>query len=171
MQERCSQLRGALQPATLIAVNGLTPRERARAETLAQIKRLALDQLATTGAGELSLRAIARELNLVSSAIYRYYPSRDELITALLIDAYADLLAEAARTDRRGARRRWADTADALRRWARAEPHRFALIYGTPIPGYRAPADTVAPAGRVMHALAAPLAERISGGVREPARP
>src|SRR5689334_20405571 len=126
MQERCSQLRGALQPATLIAVNGLTPRERARAETLAQIKRLALDQLATTGAGELSLRAIARELNLVSSAIYRYYPSRDELITALLIDAYgdlADLLAEAARTDRRGARRRWADTADALRRWARAEPH------------------------------------------------
>jgi AcrR family transcriptional regulator len=148
-------------------VNGPTPRERARADTLAQIKRLALDQLATAGAGELSLRAIARELNLVSSAIYRYYASRDELITALLIDAYGDLadrLAEAGAPNprapkRRGSRRRWADTADAFRSWARAEPHRFALIYGTPIPGYRAPADTVAPAGRVMHALAAPLAE------------
>jgi AcrR family transcriptional regulator len=157
-----------LASARIILMNGPTPRERARAGTLAQIKRLALDQLATAGAAELSLRAIARELNLVSSAIYRYYASRDELITALIIDAYGDLadrLALAGGADRRGPRRRWADTADALRDWARAEPHRFALIYGTPIPGYRAPSDTVAPAGRVMHALAAPLA---AGAPRDP---
>jgi AcrR family transcriptional regulator len=154
-------------------VNGPTPRERARAETLARIKRLALEQLATAGAGELSLRAIARELNLVSSAIYRYYPSRDELITALIIDAYGDLadrLVRVGRDDRRGPRRRWADTADALRTWARAEPHRYALIYGTPIPGYRAPTDTVEPAGRVMRALAAPLAAS-SRDVRDAVRP
>ncbi|GAA3634195.1 TetR/AcrR family transcriptional regulator [Microlunatus ginsengisoli] len=141
-------------------MNGPTPRERARAETLAQIKHLALNQLAAAGAGELSLRAIARELNLVSSAIYRYYTSRDELITALLIDAYADLadqLEAVSAPGRRAARRRWADAADTLRTWARAEPHRFALIYGTPIPGYHAPADTVAPAGRVIRALAEPL--------------
>jgi AcrR family transcriptional regulator len=141
-------------------VTGPTPRQRARAETLAAIKGLALAQLAHGGAGELSLRAIARELNLVSSAIYRYYASRDELITALIVDAYVDLAAaleEAAGSDRRGPRRRWADTAAALRRWAVAEPHRYALIYGTPIPGYLAPTDTVAPAGRVMSALARPL--------------
>jgi AcrR family transcriptional regulator len=141
-------------------VTGPTPRQRARAETLAAIKGLALAQLAHGGAGELSLRAIARELNLVSSAIYRYYASRDELITALIVDAYGDLavaLEDAGGSDRRGARRRWADTAAALRRWAVAEPHRYALIYGTPIPGYRAPTDTVAPAGRVMAALAGPL--------------
>ena len=141
-------------------MTGPTPRERARLETLAAIKALALEQLALGGAGQLSLRAIARELNIVSSAIYRYYASRDELITALIVDAYSDLagaLEEAAGHDRRGARRRWSDTASALRRWAVAEPHRYALIYGTPIPGYRAPRDTVAPAGRVIAALAAPL--------------
>jgi len=141
-------------------VTGPTPRERARLETLGAIKALALEQLALGGAGQLSLRAIARELNLVSSAIYRYYASRDALITALIVDAYsalAEALEDAAGSDRRGARRRWADTAAALRRWAVAEPHRYALIYGTPIPGYRAPTDTVAPAGRVMAALATPL--------------
>lgn len=138
-----------------------TPRERARAATLESIKRHALDQLSTTGAGELSLRAIARELHLVSSGIYRYYASRDELITALIIDAYDDLadrLETAGAADRRGPRRRWLEVASTLRAWALAQPHRFGLIYGTPIPGYRAPQDTIVPAGRVIAALLAPLA-------------
>ncbi|HET9648246.1 MAG TPA: TetR/AcrR family transcriptional regulator [Microlunatus sp.] len=152
-------------------MNGPTPRERARQETLATIKRLALEQLAAAGAGELSLRAIARELNLSSSAIYRYYASRDELITALIIDAYADLadcleaaIPDSADTTVDGTTMgnrpavRWRAVATAFRDWSRAQPHRYALIYGTPIPGYRAPVDTVAPAGRVMHALVAPLA-------------
>jgi cytochrome P450 len=63
---------------------GPTPRQLARAENIERIKALALDQLATSSAGELSLRAIARELNLVSSALYRYFPSRDDLLTALI---------------------------------------------------------------------------------------
>ena len=140
-------------------VPGLTPRQLAREETLRRIKRLALDQLAESGAGELSLRAIARELNLVSSAIYRYFSSRDELITALITDAYndlADTLEAAAGSERRGPRRRWRDTCLALRDWALREPHRFGLIYGTAIPGYRAPQTTVAPAARVFTAFFGP---------------
>lgn len=142
-------------------VSGPTPRARARSQTLASIKELALAQLSTAGAGELSLRAIARELNLVSSAIYRYYASRDELITALIIDAYhdlADALEAAGVADRRGRRRRWLEVAASLRAWALAQPHRYGLIYGTPIPGYRAPRETIAPAGRVVVALVSPLA-------------
>lgn len=138
---------------------GPTPRQLAREETIRRIKTLALEQLAESGAGELSLRAIARELNLVSSAIYRYYTSRDELLTALIVDAYDDLAAAleaAGEGGRRTPRRRWREVCLALRSWARTEPHRYALIYGSPIPGYRAPEATIAPAARVVRALAEP---------------
>lgn len=143
---------------------GLTPRQVARAENIARIKELALDQLANASAGELSLRAIARELNIVSSAIYRYFPSRDDLITALIIDAYdslGEVLESAGAPGRRGPRRRWLEVCRSLRGWALAEPHRFALVYGSSIPGYRAPQDTIAPAGRVIVAFCAPIAEGI----------
>ncbi|HTW17137.1 MAG TPA: TetR/AcrR family transcriptional regulator [Nocardioides sp.] len=137
----------------------LTPRQLAKAQNIERIKELALRQLATEGAASLSLRAIARELNLVSSAIYRYYASRDDLITALILDAYDDLAdaLETAGDTRRGARGRWVDTCLALRAWAVAAPHRFALIYGSAIPGYAAPADTIVPAARVVRALGAPV--------------
>lgn len=150
---------------------GPTPRQLAREQNIARIKELALTQLAESGATALSLRAIARELNLVSSAIYRYYASRDELITALIIDAYEDLAArleEAGAEDRRGSRRRWSDTCLALRAWATSEPHRFGLIYGSTIPGYAAPPDTIAPASRVVVALCAPAAA--AGHAVRPAR-
>ena len=139
---------------------GPTPRQIAREENLARIKALALTQLAASGASTLSLRAIARELNLVSSAIYRYYASRDDLITDLIVEAYEDLGAhlEEAGATTRSPWRRWVDTCLALRAWAIAEPHRFALVYGSPVPGYVAPADTIAPAGRVVRALLRPAA-------------
>jgi AcrR family transcriptional regulator len=141
---------------------GPTPRQLAREQNIERIKSLALTQLAETGAGSLSLRAIARELNLVSSAIYRYYASRDDLLTDLIVDAYGDLadrLEAAGSAGRRGPRRRWVDTCLALRAWAVAEPHRWALIYGSTIPGYAAPPDTIAPAGRVVRALCVPVEE------------
>lgn len=143
--------------------DSLTPRQLAKAQNIERIKELALRQLAAEGAASLSLRAIARELNLVSSAIYRYYASRDDLITALILDAYDDLAdaLEAAGDTRRGPRGRWVDTCLALRGWAVAAPHRFALIYGSAIPGYAAPADTIEPASRVVRTLAAPV---VAGG-------
>jgi len=130
-----------------------TARQRARAELTREIKEAARRQLAETGAPQLSLRAVARELGLVSSALYRYFPSRDDLLTALIIDAYNSLgeAAEAAAeaNGAAGPRSGWRAVCHAVRDWARANPHEYALIYGSPVPGYRAPRDTVAPAARV----------------------
>ncbi|MGW7404933.1 TetR/AcrR family transcriptional regulator [Streptomyces sp. NPDC054833] len=128
-------------------------RARARIEVTAAIKDEARRQLAAQGAAELSLRAVARELGMVSSALYRYFPSRDDLLTALIIDAYDSLgeAAEAAATEVRDAApaERWVAVCEAVRRWALTHPHEYALIYGSPVPGYSAPEATVPPASRV----------------------
>jgi AcrR family transcriptional regulator len=141
-----------------------TARERARDELTREIKEEARRQLAVDGAQRLSLRAVARKLGLASSALYRYFPSRDDLLTALIIDAYNDLgeQAERAVTDGSpgGARARWRAMCQAIRDWAKAHPHEYALLYGTPVPGYAAPAETVAPAARVALAMAAVLPAR-----------
>ncbi|GGX21950.1 TetR/AcrR family transcriptional regulator [Streptomyces chartreusis] len=128
-------------------------RARARMEVTAAIKDEARRQLAAEGAAKLSLRAVARELGMVSSALYRYFPSRDDLLTALIIDAYDSLgeSAEAAHAEvaDAGPVRRWSAVADAVRAWALRSPHEYALIYGSPVPGYIAPDTTVPPASRV----------------------
>ncbi|MEU9414715.1 TetR/AcrR family transcriptional regulator [Streptomyces sp. NPDC048272] len=130
-------------------------RERARIEVTAAIKDEARRMLAAEGAAKLSLRAVARELGMVSSALYRYFPSRDELLTALIVDAYDSVGAAAERADAAGAppRRRWLAICEAFRSWALAHPHEYALIYGSPVPGYSAPLDTVGPASRVGNTL------------------
>ena len=128
-------------------------RARARIEVTAAIKDAARRQLADDGAAKLSLRAVARELGMVSSALYRYFPSRDDLLTALIIDAYDSLgeAAEAAHAAAPGAApvRRWTAVCEAVRAWALAHPHEYALIYGSPVPGYSAPQTTVPAAARV----------------------
>ncbi|WP_199745614.1 TetR/AcrR family transcriptional regulator [Amycolatopsis sp. WAC 04182] len=136
-----------------------TARERARAELTREIKDEARRQLAEVGALGLSLRAVARELGMVSSALYRYFSSREELLTALIVDAYNAVgeAAEAADDPKKTALERWESIWHAVRAWAKAHPHEYALIYGSPIPGYQAPQDTVAPAGRVAFALVAVL--------------
>lgn len=119
--------------------------------------------LAAEGAAKLSLRAVARELGMVSSALYRYFPSRDDLLTALIIDAYDSLGAAAEEADARALaagsppRARWVAICGAVRVWALAHPHEYALIYGSPVPGYSAPVDTVGPASRVANAFIAVL--------------
>lgn len=124
--------------------------------------------LVTDGAAGLSLRAIARDLGMVSSAVYRYVASRDDLLTLLIVDAYDDL---ADAVDRAGAdggrpwRDRLLDMAQAARSWAIAQPASWALVYGSPVPGYHAPADvTVGPGTRVIEALFAVLASGIAAG-------
>jgi len=129
-----------------------TARERARAELTREIKEAARRQLAAEGAAGLSLRAVARELGMVSSAMYRYFPSRDDLLTALILEAY-DALGDAveaadAAADRGDLRGRWHAACRAARAWALANPAEYALLYGSPVPGYAAPEDTVAPALR-----------------------
>ncbi|MEU4659835.1 TetR/AcrR family transcriptional regulator [Streptomyces sp. NPDC023723] len=132
-------------------------RARARTEVTAAIKTEARRQLAEEGAAKLSLRAVARELGLASSALYRYFPSRDDLLTALIIDAY-DAVGETAEQARdaaadAGHRQRWIAVCEAVRAWALAHPHEYALIYGSPVPGYTAPQDTVRAAARVGYVL------------------
>ncbi|MGW5126455.1 TetR/AcrR family transcriptional regulator [Streptomyces sp. NPDC004069] len=128
-------------------------RARARTEITAAIKDEARRQLAAEGAARLSLRAVARALGMVSSALYRYFPSRDDLLTALIIDAYDSVgeAAEAANADASGAEplARWTAVCEAVRAWALAHPHEYALIYGSPVPGYTAPMTTVPAAARV----------------------
>ncbi|KJY44959.1 TetR family transcriptional regulator [Streptomyces sp. NRRL S-444] len=134
-------------------------RERARIEVTAAIKDEARRMLAAEGAAKLSLRAVARELGMVSSALYRYFPSRDELLTALIVDAYDSIGAAAEQADARtlaaGAPplERWTAVCEAVRAWALEHPHEYSLIYGSPVPGYSAPMDTVGPASRVGNTL------------------
>ncbi|MBU3064487.1 TetR/AcrR family transcriptional regulator [Nocardia sp. NEAU-G5] len=131
-----------------------TPRARARARTMEDIVRIGREHLAIHGAAALSLRAVARDLGVVSSAVYRYVRSRDELLTLLVVDGYSELAdavdaALAAAPD--DPLRRFRAVARALREWAVAEPARYGLLYGTPVPGYEAPAEqTVAPGVRVV---------------------
>ncbi len=135
-------------------------RARARAAVLADISAAARRQLAEHGAAALSLRSIARELGMVSSGIYRYVASRDELLTRLIVETYDELgahLEGALIRAPRDPRDRWHAVAGALRTWARANPYDYALLYGSPVPGYAAPPDTIGPAVRVYRALAGPL--------------
>ena len=146
-----------------------TARERARAELTAEITDAARRQLADVGPTDLSLRAIARDLGMASSAIYRYFASRDALLTALIVDAY-DSLGEAveaaeALVDRGDHLGRWMTATRAARTWALDHRHEYSLIYGSPVPGYAAPTDTIDPAGRVGLVVAAILADAAEAGV------
>jgi AcrR family transcriptional regulator len=151
-----------------------TARARARAELTRAILDRASVQLAEVGPAALSVRQVARELEMASSAVYRYFPSRDALLTALLIQAFDDLgqaVEDGDRTaDRDDLRGRWVGLAQGLRSWAVAHPHEYALTYGSPVPGYAAPQDTIASATRVSRALLVLILAAQDAG-RSPAAP
>jgi AcrR family transcriptional regulator len=144
-----------------------------RAELVQEIKDEARRQMAQEGAASLSLRAIARNLDMVSSGIYRYFKSRDQLLTALIVDAY-EAIGSAAEAADEGCERadfvgRWSACSHAVRNWALAHPHEYALIYGSPVPGYHAPEETNPPASRVALALVAIVHDAAAAGkLREP---
>jgi AcrR family transcriptional regulator len=157
---------------TLGMVKATTLRARVRAEMLDEIKQTARQHLAVAGAANLSLRAVARDLGMVSSAIYRYVASRDELLTALIIDAYNNLgdAAEAAdaAVDRSDLAGRHAAICHAVRAWALAHPHEYALTFGSPVPGYVAPEDTLGPGSRISLALLQIVVDAVGAGVVRP---
>lgn len=149
-----------------------TARERARAEIQAQILDTARRHLAEHGPTGLSLRAVARELGLVPSAVYRYFENRDVLLTAMIVESYDALGAAAeealAHASRTKPAARWVEVAWAIRQWAVAHPHEYALLYGTPVPGYAAPDDTVAPGTRVSLALVQVVVDAAADGLLQP---
>ena len=132
-------------------------RALARASVVADLKAAARRQVAEHGAASLSVRLVARDLGMSSSAVYRYFSSRDELLTSLIIDAYDDLgsavesAESAVHRDQLEARLLAAGLA--VRTWALANRHEYALVFGSPVPGYTAPDATIGPAIRVPSVL------------------
>lgn len=138
------------------------------------IVRLGRRHLATSGPAGLSLRSVARDLGVVSSAVYRYVPSRDDLLTLLVIDAYDELGGAVSKAESAQPRAsylaRWRALAGAVRDWALAEPSRYGLIFGTPVPGYHAPAGQTTPPGTRVVALLLELAADAEAAGATPAR-
>lgn len=134
-------------------------------------------RLGTDGAANLSLRAVARDLGVSSSAVYRYVDSRDALLTLLIVEAYdaVGLVAEDAAARARAAgsspAQTWLAVARGVRAWALANPHSFELIYGTPVPGYQAPEDTVAAALRIWAVIVSIMLEGFDDGSLAPTGP
>lgn len=148
-----------------------TARARARAAMTADIKAIARRHLAEHGPDGLSLRAVARELGVVSSAVYRYVASRDELLTLLIIDAFdavGEAAEEAAAHGRGSLEARWGAVCRAVRVWAVGHPQDYALVYGSPVPGYAAPEVTVDPAQRVTRAAVGVVVDAFAAGEIDP---
>ena len=139
-----------------------------RTETTASIIRHARRQLETRGAANISLREIARDLDMASSAIYRYFESRDQLLTVLIIDAYNRLgvaIEDAdAACDRDDLIGRWTAIAQAFRDWALTNQADYGLVFGTPVPGYEAPEDTNAAGMRYTNVVVQLVADATAHG-------
>lgn len=139
-----------------------TARALATAEVRRRIVAESRRQLAEVGPAALSLRAVARELGMAPSAIYRHFTDRDALLSELIARTFTDLgEAVEAATAAAGPARvdTWRAWTGAVRAWARGRPFDYALVYGSPVPGYAAPRDTVAPAVRVLQ----PILDMASG--------
>ncbi len=139
-------------------------RERYRALVRAEIKQAALRQLAESGPAGLSVSAIGKELGVSGPALYRYFAGRDELLTELVIDAYNDLAdalsAAISHAPGQEPRARLEAMARGYRSWALAEPHRYRLLFGPPLPGYDAHAERlVAASVAAMNLLLGTLRE------------
>ncbi|WP_166354699.1 TetR/AcrR family transcriptional regulator [Phytoactinopolyspora limicola] len=148
-----------------------TRRERARAATIDEIKETALSLMREHGSTDIRFSDIARSMGMTAPALYRYFADRDELLTALIVDAFDDLgttvaesRARASADDLSGS---FLAVASAYRRWVNQEPQRFALIFGMPVPGYVAPDEgpTTEAARRAMAQLESLFAEAAARGM------
>lgn len=155
-QERGGQRhRGDGSPAVRGTAGGIRARNRAAIES--EILELGRRHLAEHGAAALSLRAIARDMGMVPSALYRYVRNRDDLLTLLIVSAYTSLAdaveAAHAAVDPDDLHARWTAVGTGLRAWALAHPHEYALVYGSPVPDYEAPAESTNEPGTRVQAL------------------
>lgn len=150
-------------------------RERYRAQTVADIKDAARRRIAEGGAGALSLNALAKSLGMAGPSLYRYFASRDALLTELVADAFtelADALDDAAAGEPDGERQLRAYAA-AYRSWGLERRELWELLYGTPVPGFVPSLEqTGDAAGRSLAALAGIIARvRAESGTTTEAAP
>ncbi|WP_107428740.1 TetR/AcrR family transcriptional regulator [Streptomyces kebangsaanensis] len=142
----------------------------------AVVKAAARQLLVKSGAGGLSLDAVARDGGLAVTDVEAVFPCRDDLLTALVVDAYNESGSAMERADRAAgeagapAGTRLLAVARALRQWSFDNPAEFALIYGSPVPGYHAPQDTVPPAARTPAVLAGIVRSALQAGELTPPR-
>lgn len=145
------------------------PKSSEQIDQQAAIRETAWKQMAEQGAAALSLRRIARELNITAPAIYNYFPRRDDLVTALIVDAFTALgdsqCAAIAGLPDGDPQARFSALGLAYRQWAITHPQHYQLIFGTPIPGYQAPVDiTVPAAARALKLLTGTLQALLTAG-------
>ena len=131
------------------AVDG--PRARYRRQVQDEVRARAWEQISGAGVSALSLKAIATGMGMTAPALYRYYASRDELLTELILSTYRDLAewVEAA-SDNAPPGGRIPAIANAFRQWAVRNPQHYLLLYGTPVPGYHAPDSATVLAQRIF---------------------
>jgi AcrR family transcriptional regulator len=134
------------------------------------ILSIAWKQIAESGAAALSLRAIARELGITAPSIYNYFPNRDALVTALIVDgftSFGDALEQAINAQPETAHLlRFRAIGMAYHQWAMLHPERYHLLFGTPIAGYTAPIEITQPAAsRSLSHLVAVMHEAHEAGL------
>ena len=161
-------------PARLPAADlTLGLRDRFRAQVQRDVKDEALRQLAAGGPQAVSVNAIAKQLGVSGPALYRYFANRDDLLAALVLDAYLDLAAalhaEFDRRSRESPAGRLRGLAHAYRGWALAQPHRYGLLFRPPLPGHDAHAgDLVEAAHRCITPFYDVVTELLPGDPRPP---
>ena len=152
-----------------------TRREQQRVQTLAEIKKLAMAQIAAGGVENLSLNAIAKQMAMSGAAIYRYFNSRDQLLAALAVDGYTDLadtLEAAAHRRHASPLARWHAIAAAYRAWALDQPHRYRLVFSTLVgSGELDPEQIIPAAGRSMSVLLDALGDAAPSTGNGPTQP
>jgi AcrR family transcriptional regulator len=151
----------------------MSRREKLRQEMLSDIKLTARQQMSKNGTAAISLSAIARALEVSQPALYRYYPSRDALVTALIVDGYTALANRMKSADINVAHEAYGKRLLAVmlanREWALENPVDFQLLFGNPIPGYYAPVEITVPAAQqVFSVVLNILIEALQAGVLQP---
>jgi AcrR family transcriptional regulator len=141
----------------LRATGPTSPRERYRAQIRDEIKQVALRQLAELGPAGVSINAIGKELGVSGPALYRYFASRDELLTELVVDAYTDQAAALRSANAKAAGAPSRSSLEVLvrayRKWAITHPHRYRLLYTPPVPGYNPSAERLVQAAQASMEL------------------
>jgi AcrR family transcriptional regulator len=99
-----------------------------------------LKKLEESSAESLSLREIAREIGVSATAIYRHFPDKDSLLSALAAEGLAQLAREQKAAGKAGGKEGFTEMGRAYVRFAIRNPALFRLIYSS-LPSAKDPAN------------------------------